>query len=71
MLDPDGRPPLMKQKAGSVLEMGEASDFEMEHMRQAMVERDGLIQDIFLMLRSVPRFIPSFLFSPKKNAELY
>lgn len=56
-LEDDGRPPLMKQKAGSVLDMGEATEFELEHMRRAMVEREGLLADIFSVLRSVPRCV--------------
>lgn len=48
----------MKQKAGSVLDMGEATEFELEHMRRAMVEREGLLADIFSVLRSVPRCVP-------------
>ncbi|CDZ97250.1 Predicted unusual protein kinase [Phaffia rhodozyma] len=56
-VDEDGRPALMRQKAGSLLEMRSASEIEMDHMRNAVVQREGLLANIFKMLRSVPRRI--------------
>jgi hypothetical protein len=47
----------MTQRANSVMSMDAVSEAEMEHMRLAVVEREGLLQDIFRMLRSVPRRI--------------
>ncbi len=43
------------QRGGSMLELSSQSEEELERMRNAVFERDGLLVSLFSMLRVVPR----------------
>ncbi|KZO98931.1 ABC1-domain-containing protein [Calocera viscosa TUFC12733] len=44
-----------KKRPGSMMDLFPASEEEMERMRRAIVSREGLISDLFHLLRSMPR----------------
>ncbi|KZT57755.1 ABC1-domain-containing protein [Calocera cornea HHB12733] len=44
-----------KRRPGSMMDLLPASEEEMERMRRAIVSREGLISDVFHLLRSMPR----------------